>query len=296
MKSTTAAAALLLAGSAPLASALRKGFNIGAQNADGTCKSQAQWAQDFKGMKNLPGNFKDVRVYAASDCNTLELAVPAAKDAGVQLLVGIWTEDDAHYSAEKAALEAAITKYGVDWISAVSVGSEDLYRGDTNAGRLAEQVYDVRGMISQDKYGGKGIWVGHVDTYNAWNASSADLINAVDFVGVDAYPYWQGVTPDQGQSTFQKAIDETLGFINQYNPAAKLWITETGWPTAGPNFGNSVANKANAKTFWDAVLCKYASQYSIWWYTLHDTSTEAQDFGVVDDNFGALFDLNCPSS
>lgn len=289
-------AAVVLAGAAPLASAFRKGFNIGAQKADGSCKTQADWAWNFKAMQGLAGNFKDVRVYAASDCNTLELAVPAAKDAGVQLLVGIWTEDDAHYSAEKAALEAAITKYGVSWISAVSVGSEDLYRGDTNAGRLAEQVYDVRGMISQDKYGGKGIWVGHVDTYNAWNASSADLIKAVDFVGMDAYPYWQGVTVDQATQTFQDALDTTQGFINQYNSNAKLWITETGWPVDGPDFGNSKAEVSSAKSFWDQVLCRFADSYATWWYTLHDTSTEAQNFGVLDDNFSPLFDLSCPAS
>lgn len=77
----------------PLASAFHKGFNIGAQRPDGSCKTQADWQKNFDYMKSLPGGFKDVRVYASSDCNTLAQAVPAAINSGIQILVGVWTED-----------------------------------------------------------------------------------------------------------------------------------------------------------------------------------------------------------
>ncbi|KAK0822209.1 hypothetical protein LTR73_009377, partial [Friedmanniomyces endolithicus] len=60
------------------------------------------------------------------------------------LLVGIWAEDSTHYTNEKNALQAAINAHGSDWIIAISVGSEDLYRGDTSASTLAQQIYDVR--------------------------------------------------------------------------------------------------------------------------------------------------------
>ncbi|KAF2145169.1 glycoside hydrolase family 17 protein [Aplosporella prunicola CBS 121167] len=293
MKAVAAAASLL--GALPLASALAKGFNIAAERPDGSCKSAADWDYNFKQMKALPGSFTDVRVYAASDCNTLELAVPAAKANNVKLLVGVWTQNDDHFSQEKAALERAIAANGVDWISGVSVGSEDLYRGETTADIMAQKIYDVRGMISQDKYGGKNIKVGHVDTYNAYNASSAAVIKAADFIGMDAYPYWQGVTPDQGKATFQEALDTTQGFIDQFHPGAELWITETGWPTAGPSFGNSHASPANAQVFWKDVLCGLSKNYNTWWFTLRDyqNAPASQAFGVLDQNFQPIFDLNC---
>ena len=78
---------------------------------------------DFQILHDLPGQFTSARVYAASDCNTLANAVPAAIAAGTSLLVGVWTEDNAHYEAEKAALMNAVQQYGFDWMAAVSVGS-----------------------------------------------------------------------------------------------------------------------------------------------------------------------------
>ena len=72
----------------------------------------------------------------------------------------------------------------------MSVGSEDLYRGDTSASTLAQQVYDVRGMLSTVN-GGTAIKVGHVDTWNAWvNPANTAVIKACDFIGLDGYPYF----------------------------------------------------------------------------------------------------------
>lgn len=134
---------------------------MGATNPDGSCKTTAQWTTAFNKLKALPQGITSVRVYASSDCNTLANAVPAALSTGTKILVGVWTEDAAHYTAEKNALESAINAHGTSWILAISVGSEDLYRGDTTADALAQQVYDVRGMV---RALGVTADVGHVDT------------------------------------------------------------------------------------------------------------------------------------
>lgn len=142
LSTITALAALV-----PYTTAYWKGFNVGANNPDGSCKTQADWETAFKKLQALPGYFSSVRLYASSDCNTLANAVPAALATGTQILVGVWTEDATHYNNEKQALIDAINAHGHDWIIAISVGSEDLYRGDTDANTLAQQIYDVRGMV-----------------------------------------------------------------------------------------------------------------------------------------------------
>lgn len=180
MKFFSAAAALLAA--VPFTNAYWKGFNIAANNPDGSCKTQAQWASAFQNLSSLPGHFTSVRLYASSDCNTLALAVPAALSTGTQLLVGVWAEDAAHFKAEKDALESAIKRYGQDWIIAISVGSEDLYRKDTNPGALAQKIYDVRGMV---RAMGVKKDVGHVDTWTAWvDGANTEVIKASDFIGL----------------------------------------------------------------------------------------------------------------
>jgi len=78
-----------IAAALPFTTAYWKGFNVGANNADGSCKTTAQWETAFNKIKGLPQAITSVRLYASSDCNTLEYAVPAAIATGVQILVGV---------------------------------------------------------------------------------------------------------------------------------------------------------------------------------------------------------------
>ena len=213
--------ATLVAASVPFANALSKGFNVAANNIDGSCKTTAQWKTAFTKIKALPQGFNTVRLYASSDCNTLANAVPAAISTGTKILVGVWTEDDAHFSAEKDALEAAINAHGSDWILAITVGSEDLYRGDTTASKLAGQIYDVRGMVRQ--------WnnapVGHVDTWTAWvDGANTQVVTACDFLGMDGYPYFQNSAIKDAATTFWDSVTATKNAAQ----GKDVWITETG--------------------------------------------------------------------
>ena len=72
-------------------------------------------------------------------------------------------------------------------------------------------------------------------------------------------------------------------------------MTRTGWPTAGPSFGNSHASPANAQVFWKDVLCGLSKNYNTWRFTLRDyqNAPASQAFGVLDQNFQPIFDLNC---
>jgi glucan 1,3-beta-glucosidase len=65
------------------------GFALGDKKADGTCKFQADYASDFSTISS-DSSAKLVRIYAASDCNTAQQILPAAKAAGFQVILGIW--------------------------------------------------------------------------------------------------------------------------------------------------------------------------------------------------------------
>jgi glucan endo-1,3-beta-D-glucosidase len=243
-------------------------------------------------MQSLPGYFTSARLYASSDCNTLANAVPAAIATGTQLLVGVWTEDSAHYEAEKAALLAAVNQYGIGWIISVSVGSEDLYRGDTTASTLAQQIYDVRGMLSTVN-GGSSVQVGHVDTWTAWvNGANTAVIQACDFVGMDGYPYYQDSSIDDSANVFWQSVQQTRDVVNSVKPGTWVWITESGWPVSGPTIGAAVASTANAQQYWSTVACAAFQQAHTFWYTLQDY-TGNPSFGIVDSNFNPLYNLAC---
>ena len=257
----------------------------------GACKTEFDWELDFNAIKSLPGNFSNARVYAASDCDTLANAVPAAIRTNVGIMVGIWTEDATHYAAEKMALHSALCKFGSSWITGVSVGSEDLYRDDTNAAMLVTQVTEVRGIVSA---AGAKVPIGHVDTWTAWVSGAnpaAALVEVVDFLGIDAYPYFQSTMNNSivnAYDEFFAAYDATVA-VAQGKP---VWITETGQPYQGATFGQSVASIDNAQTYWSTVGCQLFSGYNTFWYTLRDYYT-TPSFGVVDVNFKPIFDLAC---
>ena len=271
------------------ADAYFKGFNIGANLASGACRTQSDWEFAFNKIAGFPGSFKNARLYASSDCNTLEYAVPAALNTGITLLVGIWTEDSTHYEAEKQALLEAIQQHGKDWILAVSVGSEDLYRGDTDANTLASQINDVRGMLwglgASDKS------VGHVDTWTAWvDGANTAVIEAVDWLGNDAYPYFQGVGIDNGA-----ASDAYWTAVNNVRAVAQgkdVWTTETGQPTTGPTVGNAVPSVDSLQTYWWQVSCASFNSLNYFFYDLDDL-TASPSFAVVDSNYNPLIDMTC---
>lgn len=250
--------------------AVIRGFNSPATNPDGSCKSIDDWTTTFSNIEAAPGAFKTVRVYAASDCGTLENAVPAAIDSNTKIIVGIWTEDAGHYNNEKQALLSVIGDYGHAWIHAIVVGSEDLYRGDTSAQELANQVYDVRGMVRAQ---GVNAPVGHVDTWTQWvNPANNVLITATDFVGMDAYPYFQAVSIDNAINVFMQSLTATKDYVHSVKAGVPLWITETGWPVEGETFGGvAVASPRNARRYWRGLMCSgLLKHFNVLWYVDQD--------------------------
>ncbi|KAB8302061.1 hypothetical protein EYC80_005512 [Monilinia laxa] len=295
MKSTSIL--LALASTLTGADAWWKGFNSQATLANGACKTQADWENDFRLIQSFPNGFNSLRVYASSDCNTINTVVPAAIATGGKVLVGVWAEDAAHYEAEKQALLAATQTYGFDWLVAVSVGSEDLYRGDTTASVLAQQIYDVRGMLSTvSGYSTDKVLVGHVDTWTMWtDGRNVDVIKACDFIGLDGYPYFQnGEENDIGVASdlFWQSVNAVRGAVQNAGSYAWVWVTETGWPTTGETENKAVASVANAQTYWKEVGCSALNQVHIFWYSLQDFSA-VPSFGVADANGKALYDLSC---
>jgi glucan 1,3-beta-glucosidase len=115
-----------------------KGLNMGG------CLEQAEWLQQFNTIKSW--GFDSVRLYSSSSCDTIMRAAPAAIQANIILLAGIWAVPDENYAAEKAAFLNAVQTYGTSYLAAVSVGSESLYRKEIDPNLLASRVKDVKGI------------------------------------------------------------------------------------------------------------------------------------------------------
>ncbi|KAF2862075.1 glycoside hydrolase family 17 protein [Piedraia hortae CBS 480.64] len=277
-----------LAAVLPFTSAYYKGFNVAAQNPDGSCKSQQQWTDAFNKLKAHPEHVTSVRVYASSDCGTLANAVPAAIAANVGLLVGVWATDETHFNNEKAALQQAITAHGSDWIIAISVGSEDLYRMDIDPATLVSRINDVRTMVR-----GMGVQksVGHVDTWTRWiNGTNADVIRASDFIGLNTFPYFEHASIDDAYQTFWNAVSVTRKQVNKISPGKWVWLTETGWPLSGASLGPAKPSVQNAQKYWTDVACDVFKKMHVFWYIDVDYNA-GLPFGIFGKDGSAQYGL-----
>jgi len=293
--------AVATAASAAPTTSYHAGFNLGATHKSGSCKTTAQWKQEFSKVKSWSpggkGTFNSIKLFSTADCNALINAVPAAISAGVTLWVGVWNVDDAKFGREKAALEAAIKQYPdtSKWLKGINVGSESLYRKEISADKLAGQIYDVKGMV-QIALKSPNVPVGTADTWTSWvDPANKVVATACDVVLMNGFPYWQGATVDQGLAKLKQAIWDTRKAVGYEKPFV---VGETGWPTKGPNFQAATATTANLQTYWKAAACwLQTTNYPWYWFSGFDEPNKVgeieQNFGVAIDSQPLKIDLKC---
>ncbi|XEU95260.1 hypothetical protein FSHL1_000544 [Fusarium sambucinum] len=290
------------------------GFNSGATLANREAKFKADFQAEFETAQNLktsPGDFNAVRLYtniqAYSEDDPIE-AFEAAIDTKTQILLGVWTSGTDSIDKEISALKKAVQKYGsdlTDLIIGVSVGSEDLYRnsvtGVKNKGGVGVQPDALVDFIDDFRSAFKGtpiakVPLGHVDTWDVWgNATNKPVLDAIDFIGVDEYPYYEndkGNSIDNAAKLFNKAFDATVAA----SAGKPVWVTETGWPYKGPDWDEAIPSVKNAQKYWQDVGCKSLfNKVPTFWYNLRDSNPDNKMKFAITENLSTtpLFDLSC---
>lgn len=326
----SSAAAIAGAGVASVNAAALQGFNYGATLTTGAAKTQNDFEvcrelnpclmrhsnetffiqTDFKKAQNLAGTsgWTSARLYTSiqgGSTNDPISAIPAAIATNTKLLLGIWASGGQEgVTNEIAAIENAVSQYGskfTDLVVGLSVGSEDLYRisptGVINKSGVGAGPNTLVEYIDQVKAKNWGFPIGHVDTWNDWtNSSNNAVIEAVDWLGFDGYPYFESTLEnpiENGEALFDKSYEATVGAA-QGKP---VWVTETGWPVSGDKSGDAEASIDNAETYWKAVACKLIGEVNTFWYTLRDSepTTPSPSFGIIPNDIDAdpLYDLSC---
>ncbi|KAI1172397.1 glycoside hydrolase superfamily [Nemania sp. FL0916] len=301
------------------AASAKLGFNYGSTFTTGAAKMQADFEAEFTTAANLKGTsgWTSARLYTMIQAGTASdpiSAIPAAIKTKTSLLLGLWASaGDAAFANELAALSAAIQQYGSAFaglVDGISIGSEDLYRNSPQgiaAGStvgidppvLLKYIQQVRDAIKGTAL--DGALLGHVDTWTAWDNSSSGgaVVDALDWVGMDAYPYFQNTMANAiGQS--KPLFEAALGATQAAAKGKPVWVTETGYPVSGKVSGQAVASVENAQTFWKTVGCPMFANTNVWWYTLQDAAPDTPNpsFGIVGSSLTTtpLFDLSCAAA
>lgn len=282
-------------------------FNLGVKDSAGNCKLVEEFEADFK---QLAPYSKIVKTYAVSDCNTLSHLAPAAEEAGFQLMLGIWPNDDAHFNDEKNALKEYLPKISKETVKVFLVGSEALYRKDMEPSDLADRIAEVKKLVAgiKDKNGNsyEGVPVGTVDSWNVIvDGWSHPALEAADVVYANAFSYWQGQTTENSTYSFFDDIMQALQTIQTVKGSTDIdfWVGETGWPSDGSNFESSEPGLENAKNYWQKSICAmrawginvavFEAFDEAWKPDTLGINDVEKHWGVFDANYKLKYDLDC---
>ena len=178
----------------------------------------------------------------------LELVPALAKQRGLKVIVGIWLSKDTLANAVQIANGIAIAKAG--YADRLIVGSEALLRGDLTPAQLIKYIQQV-------KQANPNIPVSTADVYNHF-LTYPDVVQAVDFIAVNIYPFWEGVTVECAMMRFHEAYLSLLPLKG----GKEIFISEAGWKTSGPIEGDAVPSLKNAIRY-DRELLSWSKAYGI---------------------------------
>ncbi|KAI5866454.1 glycoside hydrolase family 17 protein [Durotheca rogersii] len=292
-----------------------QGFNYGATNSDGSCRGYQDFRALFeraRGLAGTGGGFTAARLYTAVQCGSAAAPIEAfraAVDTDTRVLVGLWASAGrAAYENELNALLAAAAQLGpafAERVVGISVGSEDLYRssaqGAANGAGVGATAAEIEGYIGWLRDWLRGtplgrVPVGHVDTWTAWVLpENAGVAAAADFLGHNGFPYFETTRPN----SIDLAVDNFHSALAQTEAVARgkpVFVTETGWPSVGPQQRDAVASLENSHRYYAQVGCPLFGHRTVFWYTLVDANAAQTDLSFAltpRDSATPKFDLTC---
>lgn len=305
MKIFLSAALLLLAGVTSTTQALNvrmHGVNYNSRKGPdwapdaSKCKSYDEVKRDMVAIKGISDR---VRIYSLVDCDQAKLVLPAAKAAGVQVALGIWTTAEAAYlQTEKNKLRELLDAGLVDSnVIGLHVGSEAIYRKDITANTAIAYMNEIRDYLRSRSVNIPVTIADVIDSYY----DNPQLYEAVDEISVNQFSFWERVDISEGTPKMLDRLKYLRG--NATAMGKEIVISETGWSSFGSDPAASVATPANqAQFFKDFYQMATAHNFRYYWFVAFDSQWRVQNgdhqieanFGIfkedesMKDNFKAL--------
>ncbi|MHB8310354.1 MAG: glycoside hydrolase family 17 protein [Metallibacterium sp.] len=181
----------------------------------------------------LAQHFDCVRTYSVSQ--GLDQVPALAARHGMQVLLGIWIGADARANARQIAHAIAVARGApAGSIRAIVVGNEVLLRGDQPASVLLRDLHEVRAAT--------GLPVTYADVPEFW-LRHPELAPAVNFISVNMLPYWDN-KPVSARAAVARMARQ-MRRVQAAFPGKPVFISETGWPSAGRARRDAVPSRVN---------------------------------------------------
>lgn len=247
------------------------------------CKSVEQVQKDMYALKQVTDR---VRIYSLVDCNQAEHLLPAAKRAGLQVHLGIWTTKDHNYLLQEKANLARIIDLGLydNNIIGLHVGSETIYRKEITAETAIAYMNEIRGYLRSRNIYTPVTIADVIDVYYEY----PQIADAVDYYNVNEFAYWEGVDTNEGAA---KTLDRIRAIrVKAYQTNKVMNLAEVGWSSGGYNKTTGDSSPASqAKFFSDFYKVATSVNMPYYWYTAFDSKWRVTNGGHdVEAYFGVF--------
>lgn len=203
---------------------------------EGPARTGLTVAQLRKDLALLSQRTDCIRTYTVSE--GFDQAPAVAREFGLQVLLGLWIgRDDAHNERE-IARGIQVARQHRDVVRAVVVGNEVLLRHEQPPERLAAMLRRVASAT--------GLPVTYADVWEYW-LDHKQLARDVSFVTVHILPYWDD--DPVGIDEVIPYVDHLYSRLQREIPGKRIFVGETGWPTAGRPRGPAGAGRVNQAVF-----------------------------------------------
>jgi exo-beta-1,3-glucanase (GH17 family) len=250
------------------------GLNFGpyTEGADPTVDPQMTEARLQTLMAPLVPYTEWIRTYGST--SGLERAGSVAHRLGLKVAAGAWLGRDRSANAvEVVHLTAACRAREVD---IAIVGSEVLARADLTVHSLIDEIARVRASIPED------IPVTTAEPCHVFE-QHPELLDAVDVVFVNAYPYWDGTSLQCATRSLHRCYQRLRAAVGD----KPIVISETGWPSCGRTIGRAVPSPENASLYFRSVVSwARANAVPVFYFEAYDEPWKARYEGPQGACFG----------
>jgi glucan 1,3-beta-glucosidase len=200
----------------------------------------------------------------------------AKNEFGLKVAVASWIgKDEQANQREIDTLIAIALRKEIDM---AIIGVEALLRGDVTEATLI-------GYISRFKDAVKDIPVTSVDVYDRIK-SHPSLIQALDVIAVNIYPFWEARELRCSMSFVYQAYQS----IVEVAGGKAVWISETGWPDTGTANGDAIPSAVGAAFYFkNFVSMAHAERIPYLYFEGIDESWKS-DEGDVGGHWGIFRD------
>ncbi|GME98432.1 unnamed protein product [[Candida] boidinii] len=227
-----------------------------------------------------------IRVYG-NDCNYLTTVLPIAQSLGLKVNQGFWIDASGVDSIDNAvtqfisAVQGGSNGYSWDLFKYITVGNEAIISGYCTVSELISKISQVKGQLKSAGF--TGLVTTSEPPVIFENNSELCQNSEIDFVGINSHSYFD---PNSAADTTGSFLAGQIKLTQGYCPNLNVVLTETGYPSAGDQYGSNIPSPANQKIAIGQILelgveTTILSTFNDYWKNPGPHGIE-QSFGVIE--------------